>query len=177
MSEEVKDCFSQALKDKNKRKKHKGLLIIKPEPKLAEEYILKAKKNIELCYLLKESGFDYKIPEEWFYTLYYCALSILAKLGVESRSQRCTAAFIRYAKEKGLVEFDQEFIDRITVYKEVDSVSDVDEREKARYGASIYNTQTSSRFNQMIGLCRKAIDQAENVVHSDIDISMLEPFY
>jgi uncharacterized protein (UPF0332 family) len=67
--------------------------LIKPDRKEAEKYIIKAKKNLELCKFYREKKFDYKIPEEWFYTLYYCALAILSRFGVESRSRRCTAFY------------------------------------------------------------------------------------
>ena len=73
---EVKACFLTALKDEGKGRKHKGLLIKAPDEKMAGEYITKVKRNLELCDFYKEKGFDYKIPEEWFYTLYYCALAI-----------------------------------------------------------------------------------------------------
>jgi uncharacterized protein (UPF0332 family) len=86
MKKELKDCFTSAIKDENKGNKHKGLLETKKDNKIAEEYIKKAKLNLELCDFYKQKGFDYKIPEEWFYTLYYCALAILAKFGIESRS-------------------------------------------------------------------------------------------
>ena len=49
MSMEVRDCFISALKDEKKGKKHKGLLITKPDNKIAESYIQKAKLNLELC--------------------------------------------------------------------------------------------------------------------------------
>lgn len=65
MKKEVKDCFLLAIKDEKKGKKHKGLLIIKPNNKIAEEYISKAKINLQLCDLYKTQGYDYKIPEEW----------------------------------------------------------------------------------------------------------------
>ena len=87
--EEARECFKSAIKDEKKGKKHKGLLIIPYNNKKAEEYITKAKMNLELCNFFKENEFDYKIPEEWFYTLYYCALAILSKFGIESRSQNC----------------------------------------------------------------------------------------
>ena len=45
-----------------KGKKHKGLLMAKPDGKAAEEYIAKAKVNLQLCDFYKEKGFDYKIP-------------------------------------------------------------------------------------------------------------------
>ena len=113
----VQDCFRSAIKEEKKGKKHKGLLKVKPNIEDAKNYIFKAKKNLELCKFYKEKGFDYKLPEEWFYTLYYCALAILSKFGIESRSQRCTALFLRYVKDKGLIEYDDQFIQRITVYK------------------------------------------------------------
>lgn len=95
---EVKDCFVLAIKDEKKGKKHKGLLITSLDRKIAEEYLIKAKLNLEFCDLYKLKGFEYKIPEEWFYTLYYCALAILSKFGVESRSQKCTAIFLKYVR-------------------------------------------------------------------------------
>lgn len=163
----VQDCFVNALKDENKGKKHKGLLKIKPNTKEAEEYITKAKKNLELCNLYKEKGFDYKLPEEWFYTLYYCALSILSKFGIESRSQRCTAIFLRYIKDKGLIEYDDEFIKRITVYREKEEISDVDEREKSRYSSSIKIKEVIQDYEKMMNVCREAIFQCEEIVFSE----------
>jgi uncharacterized protein (UPF0332 family) len=105
------------------------LLIVEPSLKKAEEYLDKARDSLRFCEIYKSAGSDYKIPEEWYYSLYYCALAILCKFGVETRSQRCTALFIKYVKEKGLIEYDDEFINKIIVYKEKENKSAVDERE------------------------------------------------
>src|SRR3989338_6877748 len=164
MNNKVRECFISALKDEKKDKKHKGLLITKPDNKTAESYIQKAKLNLELCDFYKQKGFDYKIPEEWFYTLYYCALAILSKFGIESRSQKCTAYFLRYAKNKGLIEYDNEFIDRITVYREKEEKSDVDERETARYSSSIKSEEVSAKYKHMADVCKKAISQCEEII-------------
>src|SRR3989344_7852715 len=129
MKKEVRDCFVLAAKDEKKGKKHKGLLITKPDNKTAESYIQKAKVNLQLCDVYKEKGFDYKIPEEWFYTIYYCALAILSEFGIESRSQKCTALFLRYVKDANLITLDDDFIDRITVHSEKEKKTDVDKRE------------------------------------------------
>src|SRR3989338_10828168 len=138
---EVRDCFANALKDESKGQKHKGLLITKPDDKTAKEYLTKAKVNLQLCDLYKEQGFDYKIPEEWFYTLYYCALAILAKFGIESRSQKCTASFLRYAKDNGLIDYDDEFIDTSKMLF-VHAVCFNSQKAKAFLGCS--KTQTRS---------------------------------
>jgi len=167
MLKEVKDCFVSAEKDEKKGKKHRGLLITKQDNKIAEEYIKKAKLNLELCDFYKQKGFDYKIPEEWFYTLYYCALAILSKFGIESRSQKCTAYFLKYVKDNDLVEYDDEFIDRIMVYREKEGKSDVDEREKARYGSSIKSKDVEVKYEDMNNVCKRAVFQAEEIVFSD----------
>ena len=112
----VRECFVLALNEEAKGKKHKGLLIIGKNDNKAEEFIQKAKRNLLACEIYKQNDLDFKIPEEWFYTQYYCALAILAKFGIESRSQKCTALFLGYVKDKGLITYDDEFIDRITVY-------------------------------------------------------------
>lgn len=174
---EVRECFISAIKDEKKGKKHKGLLITKPDNKKAEEYITKAKTNLELCSLYKEKGFDYKIPEEWFYTLYYCALAILAKFGIESRSQKCTASFLRFAKDNGLIEYDNEFIDRITVHRAKEEKSDVDERETARYGSSIKSKEIESKYEHMIYVCKKAISQCEEIIFSDKEFKVPKELY
>ena len=177
MKKEVRDCFVLAAKDEKKGKKHKGLLITKPDNKLAEEYIQKAKVNLQLCGVYKQKGFDYKIPEEWFYTLYYCALAILSKFGIESRSQKCTALFLRYAKDNKLIEYEDGFIERITVYSTKEEKSDVDERETARYSSSITSKEIESKYEFMDNICKKAISQAEEIVFSDEEFKVPKELY
>ena len=164
--EEVKACFISAIKEEQKHKKHKGLLVVKVAQRVAEEYILKAKEELELCELFKERGTDYKIPEQWYYTLYYCALAILAKFGVESRSQRCTALFLQYLKDKKLIEYATDFIDKLIVYKEKDKESEVDKREEARYSSWIKNEEVRKRYKVMMDVCKEAISQTEEITYS-----------
>lgn len=163
----VYDCFSIAKQDEENGKKHKGLLLVGREDKTAEEYIQKAKINLGICDLLKKQRLDYKIPEEWFYTLYYCALAILSKFGVESRSQKCTALFLRYVKDDNLINYDDEFIDRIMVYKEKETETDVDEREKARYGSSVKSEEIMQKYEFMTDVCKRCISACEEIVFSE----------
>lgn len=110
---------------------------------------------------------DYKIPEEWSYSQYYCALAILVKFGVESRSQKCIALFLRYVKDKGLVDYDDTFIDRIMVYKEKEEKTDVDEREGARYGSAVQSEDIIRKYEFMMDVCRRCISACEETVFSD----------
>ena len=164
----LRDCFVLAKRDEEKSKKHKELILIEKDDKKAGEYLEKAKTNLKTCDLFKSNRLDYKIPEEWFYTLYYCALAILAKFGVESRSQKCTAIFLRYLKETKLIDYDDEFIDRITVYSDKEERSDVDERESARYGASVKSEEVIKKYDMMIEMCKRCISQCEELVFSDV---------
>ncbi len=164
---EVKECFKGAKKDDLKGMKHRGLLVTKPNQLLAEEYISKVKKNFDFCEVCKNYGMDFKLPEEWFYILYYCALAILSKSGVESRNQRCTAAFLGYIKEEGLIEYDSEFIERITVHREKEEKSDVDKREFARYSSQIRIPEIEQDYDKMMVVCKRAISQAEEIVFSN----------
>ena len=161
------ECFSNAKKEEEKGKKHKGLLFVGRDDKKAEEYVQKAKTNLGTCDLYKKQRLDYKIPEEWFYSQYYCALAILAKFGVESRSQKCTALFLRYVKDKGLIDYDDEFIDRIMVYKEKEEKSDVDEREDARYGSAVQSEEIIGKYEFMMNVCRRCISACEEIVFSE----------
>lgn len=165
----VQDCFSIAKKDEKKGKKHKGLLFVGKDNRKAEEYIQKAKTNLEVCDIYKKQRLDYKIPEEWFYTMYYCALAILAKFGIESRSQKCTALFLRYVKDQRLIDYNDEFIDRIMVYKEKEEETSVDEREKARYGSSVKSEEIIQKYDFMMDVCRRCISDCENIAFSKKD--------
>jgi uncharacterized protein (UPF0332 family) len=162
----VKDCFTNARKDEEKGKKHKGLLIAAPNHGKALEYIGKAKENLEWCERYRTEGADYKLPEEWFYTMYYCALAVLSEFGIESRSQKCTALFLRYAKDATLITLDDDFIDRITVHSEKEKKTDVDEREEARYGPAVKDSEVAAKYAFMMERCKTCIAQTEELVFS-----------
>lgn len=163
---EVGDCFAGAKKYREKGRKHKGLLLVGPNHELALEYIQKAKENLQWCETYKEKRADYKLPEEWFYTMYYCALAILSEFGVESRSQKCTALFLRYVKDKWFIALDDDFIDRITVHSEIEKKSDVDERESARYGSKVRDSEIVDKYEIMMERCKTCIAQTEEIVFS-----------
>lgn len=176
-AKKLRECFKTAEREEKSGLKHKGLLIRTPNDEEAKGYIEKAKRELELCDLYKDKGFDYKIPEEWFYTLYYCALAILSKFGVESRSQKYTALFLEYVKEKGLIDYDNEFVKRISVYSKKGEESDVDRREEARYSPLIKIEKVRERYGEITMSCKKAISQAEEIIFSDKELKVPEEIY
>ncbi|HDP74023.1 MAG TPA: hypothetical protein ENN46_03665 [Candidatus Woesearchaeota archaeon] len=169
---ELRECFRAARKLEEKGMKHKGLITVPPDTKEAKQYLEKARRELRLCGLYRKEGFDYKLPEEWFYTLYYCALSILARIGVESRSQKYTALLLEYLKQKELVSYDYRFIQMIKVHSRKEEESEVDRREYARYSSAIRIEEVEERYERMMDLCREAISQAEEIVYFKDRISM-----
>jgi len=167
LAKKLRECFKNAEKDEKKGEKHKGLLIVEPNDKSARGHIQKAKDALDWCKIYKLKGADYKIPEEWFYTLYYCGLAFLAKLGVESRSQKYTAMFLEYMQSKKVINYGEKFIESITVHKEKGKESEVDRREKARYGPSIKMEKVAERYEEMMQFCKNAISQTEEIIFSD----------
>ena len=163
---QVKNCFINAKKDEEKGRKHKGLLVAEPNHGQASEYIKKAKENLEWCEKYKKEGADYKLPEEWFYTIYYCALAILSEFGVESRNQKCTALFLRCVKDANLITLDDDFIDRITVHSEIEKKTDVDKREEARYAPKVKDSEIVEKYHVMMERCKTCIAQTEELVFS-----------
>jgi hypothetical protein len=177
VEKQIKECLKTAEKAEKSGIKHKGLLLKEPNDKDAREYIEKAKRELELCDFYKQKGFDYKIPEEWFYTLYYCALAILSKFGIESRSQKYTALFLDYVHEKGIIDYKKEFIERITVLSKIGEESDVDKREEARYSPAIKIESVEKKYDETMQLCREAISQAEEIVFSDKEFKVPKELY
>ncbi|MFH1072561.1 MAG: hypothetical protein V1743_03990, partial [Nanoarchaeota archaeon] len=78
-----------------------------------------------------------------------------------------TALFLRYVKQKGVIAYADEFIDRITVYAEKDKESAVDERESARYGSSVTSEEIMAKYDYMMDVCRRCISQCEEIIYSD----------
>ena len=43
----------------------------------------------------------------------------------------------------------------------------IDEREKARYGSSVHSEEVTEKYDFMMELCQKCIDQCETIVFSN----------
>lgn len=165
IEEELKLCFLTAKKDEREGRKHKGLLLKKPNVDEAKMYLQKAELSLDLCRYYQEKGVDFKIPEEWFYALYSCDLAILNKFGIESRSQKYTALFIKYIQAKNLIDYDNEFVEGIIVHKEKKSF--VDEREDARYGPAIKIKEVEKKYDKMMAFCKEVLEETKEIIFSD----------
>jgi hypothetical protein len=96
----------------------------------------------------------------------------LAKFGVEIRSQRYTALFLEYVKKRGIIDYDDELIERITVHTKKGELSDVDAREEARYSYFIKMEKVEEKYDETMNLCRKAISEAEEIIYSNQELKI-----
>ena len=74
---------------------------------------------------------------------------------------------MEYVKDKSIVDYDDDFIKRIMVYREKEEKSDVDEREKARYSSSIEIKEIEQNYDKMMVICKEAISQCKDIVFSE----------
>jgi len=53
------------------------------------------------------------------------------------------------------------------VYKEKEEETDVDEREKARYGSSVRSEEIIHKYEFMVNVCQRCISGCEMIVFSE----------
>ena len=80
-------------------------------------------------------------------------------------------------QEKGLIDYNNEFIQRITVFSKIGEESEVDKREEARYSSSIKIEKVEERYNETMQLCKESIAQAEEIVFSDKEFKVPKEIY
>src|SRR3989344_928919 len=100
----------EELKKQGKRTRHRGLLKIEPDKKLALGHLEKAKHNLEVFRLLRKNNSSDWCITVGFYVLYHCFLGIAVKHGYESRNQTCTIALIELLQEQEKISISKEII-------------------------------------------------------------------
>ena len=59
IEKELKECFALALKEEERGKKHKGLIVTNFNIEEAKCYLEKAKESLEFCDIYKQKEADY----------------------------------------------------------------------------------------------------------------------
>lgn len=145
--------------------KHRGLLRVKIDIKLAKEHIEKSERYIQITdYLIKGKFLD-NCMSNLFYAMYHCFLSIAAKLGYDSGNQTCTIALIEYLKERGEIDLDSKFIE-LFKYKEKDNEKDsvIELREKYTYGTDIKVDELE--INKYMQISKELIAKTKEIIYS-----------
>ena len=159
----VRWCLNKAKKELEKDGRHRGLIKVKPDDKLAQEHIAKAEHNLEFFTLAKENKFyDWTIVIG-FYTMYHCLLAILAKHGYESRNQECTMALIEsLVDDKKIDEDFKEYINKIKFTAEKEEEQILPMREKYQYTPVVEIDM--QKVEELLGICQDMLKGTKGII-------------
>ncbi len=132
-------CLKKAEKELEKSGKHRGLVKIKPDLKMAREHISKAEHYLKATDYLKRGNFSDVSASTIFYSIYHCLLAIVTKFGYESRNQECTFALIQNLIEDNKIELEKSLLDKIASLntEKNKEQTTVGIREQYQYGTAI----------------------------------------
>jgi uncharacterized protein (UPF0332 family) len=158
-------CLRKAEAEIKEGKLHRGLLKIKPDEKLALEYLEKAEHNLEVFLYNKKGGFYDWTINIGFYVLYHCCLAIITQFGYESRNQECTLALMESLIEDKKIDGDfKRYIEAITsgteVKKEKEQILKM--REKYQYTPVI--DIDVQKVEELLGTCQDMIKDTKGII-------------
>ena len=137
---------------------------IKPNNKLSEEHINKAKHNLQAAdYNIKGGFSDWGVSQS-YYSMYHALLGILFKLGYESKNHECTINTVKYLIGEGKINLDLKDIDFIRTTEQMTSKDAKSLREEFQYG-------TETTVNEII--LKELLENAKMVVEK-IQIALSE---
>ena len=137
---------------------------IKPNDKLSEEHINKAKHNLKAADYNIQGGFSDWGVSQSYYAMYHSLLSILFKMGYESKNHECTINAVEYLIEKGKINLDLKDIAFIRTTEQMTSKDAKSLREEFQYG-------TKTTVNER--LLKDLLDNAKKIVEK-IEIALNE---
>ncbi len=137
---------------------------IKPNGKLSEEHIKKAKHNLEAAdYNIKGGFSDWGVSQS-YYAMYHSLLSILFKIGYESKNHECTINAVEYLIEQGRINLDMKDIAFIRTTEKMTSKDAKSLREEFQYG-------TKTTVNEK--LLKELLENAKNIVEK-VEVALNE---
>lgn len=137
---------------------------IKPNDKLSEEHINKAKHNLKAADYNIRGGFSDWGVSQSYYAMYHSLLSILFKMGYESKNHECTINAVEYPIEKGKIKLNLMDIAFIRTTEQMTSKDAKSLREEFQYG-------TETTVNEK--LLKDLLDNAKKIVEK-IEIALNE---
>jgi uncharacterized protein (UPF0332 family) len=160
---EIEECKKQ-----KKKIRHRGLVKIEPNKKLAIGHLEKARHNLEAFRFLRKNRFSDWSVTLGFYTLYHCFLAIGIKYGYETRNQECTITLIQLLKEQGKISISQDIIDFMKYGEEDNSYEDsiIELREDYTYGIDL-EIQNIEQLDKIEKLCIEFIDASKDIIYEE----------
>ena len=161
----VKWCLNKAKRELEKGQKHRGLIQIKPDEKLAQDYLAKAEHNLEVFMLNKEHEFYDWTINMGFYVMYHCFLAIITKFGYETRNQECTLALIESLVENKKIDDDfKRYIETMKSSTKEEEKQIMPMRETYQYTPII--DIDVKKVEELLEICQDMIKDTKGIIQS-----------
>ncbi|MEA2037892.1 MAG: HEPN domain-containing protein [Nanoarchaeota archaeon] len=131
---------------------------IRPNTRLSEEHITKAKHNLKAMDYNIQGGFSDWAISQSYYAMYHSLLAILFKMGYESKNHECTINTVEYLIEEGKIELDKEDIAFIRTTEQRMTKDAKALREEFQYG-----TETAVNKNILDSVVKNAKEIVEKI--------------
>ena len=164
---QVKWCLNKARERLAEGKKHRGLVEVKTDLKMAAMHLEKAEHNLNAIAAFARIGFSDWSVSAAFYSIYHCFLAILARYGYESMNQDCTIAAIQHFKEQGKVSVEERFIEALQSHAEVKDQHEhsvIELREDYQYGVK-KEVKDKDRIRKFTQVCTEMLETAKAEVY------------
>jgi len=132
---------------------------IKPNEKLSEEHIKKAKHNLKAADYNIQGGFSDWGVSQSYYAMYHSLLSILFKMGYESKNHECTINTVEYLIEQEKISLDMRDIAFIRTTEQMTSKDAKSLREEFQYGTK--TSVNEKLLKDLLYSAKKIVEKVE----------------
>ena len=136
---------------------------IKPSDKLSKDHINKAKHNLNAADYNIKGGFSDWAVSQSYYAMYHSLLSILFKLGYESKNHECTINTVEYLIEQEKISLKPRDIALIRTTEQMTTKDAKSLREEFQYG--IETKANEILLNQLLNNAKQIIEKVEIVLN------------
>lgn len=139
--------------------KETRMRTIRPNDKLSQEHIDKAKHNLRAADFNIKGGFsDWRVSQS-YYSMYHALLAILFKLGYESKNHECTINAVEYLIGEGKINLDLKDIAFIRTTEQMTSKDAKSLREEFQYGTE--TTVNEKLLKELFGHAKRIVEKIE----------------
>lgn len=132
---------------------------VKPNDKLSQEHINKAKHNLRAAdYNIKGGFSDWGVSQS-YYAMYHALLGILFKFGYESKNHECTINAVEYLIDGGKISLDLKDIAFIRTTEQMTFKDAKSLREGFQYGAE--TAVNEKLLNELLNNAKKIVEKIE----------------
>lgn len=160
----VQWCLTKTQKELKEGKKHRGLLVVKPNQEGAKAHIRKAEHYFQATQYLKDGKFTDVCASTLFYTMYHSLLAIAAKFGYESRNQECTIALMYTLIEEKKISLSENMLHKISSLQieEASEKESLQVRELYQYGTAL--SMSDNLYKELMTTAQDVLSTAKEII-------------